>query len=65
MIGDYEVARIPSGVEGFDAVLGGGLPQRRLSLVTGTAGSGKTLVGVQFLAQGIEEHDDAGVFVTF
>ena len=65
MSAEYEVARVASGIDGFDAVLGGGLPQRRLTLVTGTAGSGKTLVAVQFLAQGIERHDEGGVFVTF
>jgi circadian clock protein KaiC len=62
---DYEIARVPSGIDGFDDILHGGLPQRRLSLVTGTAGSGKTLLAVQFLAQGIAEHDEGGVFVTF
>ncbi|HEV2812912.1 MAG TPA: circadian clock protein KaiC [Solirubrobacteraceae bacterium] len=61
----YEIARLPSGIPGLDGVLNGGLPQRRLSLVTGTAGTGKTLFGVQFLAAGIARHDEAGVFVTF
>ena len=65
MTGEYEAARIPSGIDGFDGVLGGGVPQRRLTLVTGTAGSGKTLVAVQFIARGIADHEEAGVFVTF
>ena len=65
MISEYEVARVPSGVDGLDVVLAGGLPQRRLTLVTGTAGSGKTLAAVQFLAAGIGRHDEGGVFVTF
>ena len=65
MSSGYEVPRVPSGIEGLDDVLRGGLPQRRLSLVSGTAGAGKTLFGVQFLAEGIEEHDERGVFVTF
>ncbi len=64
-INDYEVARLPSGIEGLDSVLGGGLPQRRLTLVGGTAGSGKTLFAVQFLAAGIADAGEAGVFVTF
>ncbi len=64
-VADYEVARITSGIEGLDHVLRGGLPQRRLTLVTGTAGSGKTLFAVQFLASGIAAHDEGGVFVTF
>ncbi|HEX8120098.1 MAG TPA: circadian clock protein KaiC [Solirubrobacteraceae bacterium] len=61
----YEIARVPSGIEGLDDVLHGGLPQRRVSLVTGTAGTGKTLFAVQFIAAGIADHDEGGVFVTF
>ncbi len=60
-----EIARVPSGAEGLDHILNGGLPQRRLSLVSGTAGSGKTLLAVQFCAAGIAQHDEGGVFVTF
>ncbi|HEX8207620.1 MAG TPA: circadian clock protein KaiC [Solirubrobacteraceae bacterium] len=65
MSAEYEIARVASGVDGMDVVLGGGLPQRRLTLVTGTAGSGKTLAAVQFLASGIEQRGEPGVFVTF
>ena len=61
----YEIARLPSGIEGLDEILHGGLPQRRLTLVTGTAGTGKTLFAVQFLSVGIARHDEPGVFVTF
>ena len=64
-VNDYEVARLAPGIEGLDTVLGGGLPQRRLTLVSGTAGSGKTLFAVQFLAAGIADADEPGVFVTF
>ncbi|MGZ4278476.1 MAG: circadian clock protein KaiC [Solirubrobacteraceae bacterium] len=60
-----EVQRRPSGIEGLDPVMGGGLPHERLTLVSGTAGSGKTLFAVQFLAEGILNHDEPGVFVTF
>src|SRR3954451_18235463 len=60
-----EVARVPSGIEGLDSVTGGGLPRDRVTLVSGTAGSGKTLLAVQFLAEGIQRHGEPGVFVTF
>lgn len=59
-----EVTRAPSGIEGLDPVAGGGLPRGRVTLVAGTAGSGKTLLAVQFLVAGIAD-DEAGVFVTF
>jgi circadian clock protein KaiC len=60
-----EVVRATSGIEGLDPVAGGGLPAGRVTLVTGTAGSGKTLLTVQFLVAGIVDHDEPGVFVTF
>jgi circadian clock protein KaiC len=60
-----EVPRVASGIDGLDAVTGGGLPRERLTLVSGTAGSGKTLLAVQFLAEGIAAHRERGVFVTF
>ena len=60
-----EIARVRSGIPGLDAVTGGGLPRERLTLVSGTAGSGKTLLAVQFLAEGISSQDENGVFVTF
>ena len=40
---------VPSGIEGLDDVLGGGLQRRRLYLIEGVPGSGKTTFGMQFL----------------
>ncbi|MET9021795.1 circadian clock protein KaiC [Actinopolymorpha sp. NPDC004070] len=57
--------RTPTGISGFDAVAVGGLPTGRCCLVSGTTGSGKTLFSVEFLARGIADFDEPGVFVTF
>ena len=59
-----EIERLPGGIPGLDGIAGGGLPSNRLTLVTGTAGSGKTIFTVQFLADGIA-NGEPGVFVTF
>ena len=59
------VPRLPTGIGGFDAVALGGLPAGRPTLVTGTSGSGKTVFAVEFLARGISEFGEAGVFVDF
>ena len=45
-------ARMGTGIEGFDDVLGGGLPANRLYLVEGDPGAGKTTLAMQFLMAG-------------
>ncbi|TBV05408.1 ATPase domain-containing protein [Phytopseudomonas dryadis] len=45
--------RIPSGSQGLDSILGGGLPPSRLYLLEGSPGSGKTTLALQFLLQGV------------
>lgn len=57
--------KLPTGIDGFDLISDGGLPQGRTTLLAGTAGSAKTLFAVQFLAEGIFKFDQPGVFVTF
>lgn len=52
-------------IEGFDLISHGGLPQQRTTLVAGTAGSAKTIFAAQFLACGIRQANESGVFVTF
>jgi hypothetical protein len=42
----------PTGIEGLDAVLGGGLPRTHAYLVQGEHGSGKTTLGLQFCLAG-------------
>jgi circadian clock protein KaiC len=59
------VERVPSGIPGLEAITRGGLPRDRVTLVAGTAGSGKTIFAAQFLAEGILRQDEPGVFVTF
>jgi circadian clock protein KaiC len=58
------IQKVRTGIPSFDVIAKGGLPQRRTTLVSGTAGSGKTVFATQFLAAGIEM-GEAGVFVTF
>ncbi|MFD0415923.1 circadian clock protein KaiC [Streptomyces sp. NPDC127108] len=59
------IPRIPTGINGFDQIALGGLPSERSTLVVGTTGSGKTLFALEFLARGVQDHGDPGVFVTF
>lgn len=59
-----EVERLDPGIPGFELIARGGVPKGRLSLVAGTAGSGKTIFAAQFLAAGVMA-GEPGVFVTF
>ena len=43
----------------------GGLPRATSTVVTGGTGSGKTLLGLQFLVAGAREHGEPDVLVTF
>ena len=61
---DGPVERLPTGVNGLDDIAMGGLPAGRPTLVTGTTGSGKTLLAIEFLARGILSFGQPGVFVT-
>ena len=59
------VEKLATGIAGFDLIAEGGLPKCATTLVAGTAGSAKTVFASQFLAKGILETGEAGVFVTF
>ena len=57
--------KTPTGIEGLDEITNGGLPTGRTTLVCGGAGSGKTVLGMEFLVHGILDHDEPGVFMAF
>jgi circadian clock protein KaiC len=57
------IDKLPSGMPGVDLVTHGGLPKARTTLVSGTAGSAKTVFAVHFLAAGAAS-GEPGVFVT-
>lgn len=54
---------VPTGIEGLDNVLGGGLTANRLYLIEGDPGSGKTTLALQFLLEGARR-GEAGLYVT-
>jgi circadian clock protein KaiC len=59
------LAKAPTGIEGLDEITTGGLPARRTTLVCGSAGSGKTVFGLEFLVHGALDFGEPGVFMAF
>ena len=45
--------RTPSGIRGLDDLIGGGLPRGTWTLINGENGTGKTIIGMQFIWQGL------------
>ncbi|QWR78468.1 circadian clock protein KaiC [Candidatus Magnetomonas plexicatena] len=60
-----EIIKIESHIPGFDWIAKGGFPRNRSTLLSGTAGSAKTVFVTQFLVEGIKINGEKGVFVTF
>jgi circadian clock protein KaiC len=60
-----QLAKCLTGIQGLDEITGGGLPQGRPTLVCGSAGCGKTLLGMEFLVRGATKYGEPGVFITF
>jgi len=60
-----EIAKVPTGIAGFDQITRGGLPRGRTTLVCGGAGCGKTLFAIEFLVNGAAQHGEPGVFIAF
>jgi circadian clock protein KaiC len=60
---DSDIDRIDLGIEGLDNMVQGGVPQRHLIVCIGSAGTGKTTFGLQFLNHGLINGESA-VFIT-
>jgi len=60
---ESEIPRIDLGIEGLDEMIQGGVPERSLMVVVGSAGTGKTTFGLQFLHNGLERGENA-VYIT-
>ncbi len=60
-----ELEKLRTGIAGLDQIARGGLPKGRATLVSGTAGSAKTVLASQYLAEGIIQFQESGIFATF
>lgn len=58
-----EISRQPTGIEGLDTILGGGLLEHQNALIRGPPGVGKTVFGLHFLAAG--DDDEESLYINF
>jgi circadian clock protein KaiC len=56
------IQRVTTGVPGLDAVLDGGLLQGSSTVVQGATGTGKTLLGLQYLVEGVRRGESGVLF---
>jgi len=60
-----KLLKCPTGIKGFDDITEGGLPKNGTTLVSGNAGSGKTLLGIDFLIKGATDYNEPGILMSF
>lgn len=56
--------RIKTGIEGLDQALGGGIPKGNVILVSGSAGTGKTLLSLSFIYYGATQFKEPGIYIS-
>ena len=57
-----ELQRVKSGIPGLDALMSGGFVKGNSILICGAPGTGKTLVGLQFLYRGAKDYGEPGLY---
>jgi circadian clock protein KaiC len=62
---DFVFPKSLTGIRGLDDITTGGLPKGRPTLLLGNTGCGKTIMGMEFIVNGITMYDEPGVFVAF
>jgi circadian clock protein KaiC len=59
------LAKLRTGIEGFDQLSQGGFPRHRTSLIIGGPGAGKTVFSLQCLVNAVHRQRATGIFVAF
>lgn len=62
---ELDLQKCLTGIKGFDEITQGGIPRDRITLLCGSTGTGKTLLGVDFLIHGASQYNEPGVFMSF
>ncbi len=59
------IKRVATGIEGLDEIIEGGFVEKSIVLLSGGAGTAKTIMCLQYLYQGITKYEENGVFISF
>lgn len=59
-----ESGRVGTGIDGLDMLMDGGYPEKSIVVVSGTPGTGKTIMGLQFIYEGAKK-GEMGIYVSF
>ncbi|KYC44308.1 MAG: circadian clock protein KaiC [Candidatus Methanofastidiosum methylothiophilum] len=57
--------RVKTGIKGLDELIGGGLPRSSSILLSGEAGTGKTIFSLQYIYTGAKDYGESGIYLTF
>ncbi len=54
-----------TGIDGLDEILNGGIVSHSTTLLSGPPGAGKSILGLQYIYNGIEQFDERGIYLSF
>jgi KaiC/GvpD/RAD55 family RecA-like ATPase len=54
-----------TGIDGLDDILNGGIVSNSTTLLSGPPGAGKSVLGLQYVYNGVEQFDEEGIYLTF
>jgi KaiC/GvpD/RAD55 family RecA-like ATPase len=54
-----------TGIDGLDEILNGGIVKNSTTLVSGNPGAGKSILGLQYIYNGVRMFDEQGIYLSF
>lgn len=54
-----------TGIDGLDSILNGGIVTNSTTLVSGNPGAGKSILGLQYIYNGVKMFDEKGIYLSF
>lgn len=60
-----KIKRVPTGIERFDELIAKGLVYGSTVMLSGSAGTGKTIFGLEYIYNGITKYGENGIYISF